>query len=379
MIRINNLIQKRTALTHSIKEHKDVLIIVAGTIVITYFFIYVAYILAKNNFPQSFLGFWNIYDACHYENIAKLGYGTSDVRRVLIAFFPLYPGLMKLFSFVFRDYIVSGLIISNIAYACAALYLYKLVCIESTKDTALRAVMYFSIFPTAYFMHGVYTESLFLALVISCFYYARKERWMIAGILGAFLSATRLSGVIIILSLILEYLHQKNWKIKNIKKDIFWIALVPAGLGSYLVINYFIFSHHFQFLALQKEVWHKTLSFPFEGFWGAFKSVGWKDPTQIITSALSEIVFTTFVFGLIIWMVFKYRPLYTSYAWLTWLFVTSNSYWLSLPRYMLPIFPIFIIMAKWGKNKAVHYCILLFSILFYGTFVARYTQRLWTF
>jgi hypothetical protein len=78
-------------------------------------------------------------------------------------------------------------------------------------------------------------------------------------------------------------------------------------------------------------------------------------------------------------MLFKYRPLYASYSWLTWLIVTTNSYWLSLPRYMLPIFPMFIILAKWGKNKGVHYVILLLSILFYGVFSARYTQGLWTF
>ncbi|MBN2444816.1 MAG: glycosyltransferase family 39 protein [Spirochaetales bacterium] len=379
MLTMNNILKKRSYFYTGLKEYQELILIIGATIVFTYFYTYVAFVLAKNSFPKSFVGFWYIYDACHYVNIAKLGYGTSDVQRVLIVFFPLYPFLIKIFSFVFIDYVLSGIIISNIAYVFAAVYLYKIVCLDFSKDTALRAVIYFSIFPTAYFLHGAYTESLFIALVISCFYYARKEQWMIAGILGAFVSATRLSGIIIILALILEYMHQRKWKIKKINTDIFWIGLVPIGIFTYFIINYIVFGHPFQFLSIQNEVWHKTLSLPTEGFMGAVGSLGWKDPTQIITSALSEIIVTVFVLVLIILMIIKYRPLYTSYSWLTWLVVTSNSYWLSLPRYMLPIFPIFIIMARWGKNKGVHYCITFILLTFYATFAARYTQGLWTF
>ena len=228
-------------------------------------------------------------------------------------------------------------------------------------------------------MHGVYTEALFIALIVSCFYYARKNRWLVSGILGMLASATRLSGILIIIALLLEYLHQKNWKIKEIKIDIFFICLVPLGLCSYLIINYAVFGHPFHFLTLQNEVWHKTLSLPTKGLAGAFGSIGWKEPTQVIISAVSEIVVTLFVFLLILWMLVKYRPLYASYSWLTWLLVTSNSYWLSLPRYMLPIFPIFIIIAKWGKNKGVNFLIILIFLLFYGVFAGRFTQGLWTF
>ncbi|MBN2536619.1 MAG: glycosyltransferase family 39 protein [Spirochaetales bacterium] len=362
-----------------LKEYKELIIIIGATIVITYFFTTVSFMVWRNSYPGSVGGIWYIYDACHYINIVRWFYGTSEEQRVLIVFFPLYPLLIKLFSFVLIDHVLSALVISNIAYAVAALYLFKIVNLDFSRKTAIRAVMYFSVFPTAYFLHAAYTEALFLALVISCFYYARQNRWLIAGILGALVSATRLTGIIIILALLLEYFHQRQWKLKDIKINIIWITLVPLGFCSYLIINYTIFGHPFQFLILQNEVWHKNLSLPILGFFNAIGSLGWKEPSQIITSALAELVVTLFALGLIIWMIFKYRPLYVTYSWLTWLVVTSNSYWLSQPRYMLAIFPVFIIMAKWGKNKGVHYAILFLSILFYGTFAARYTQGLWTF
>jgi len=379
MSSINNSLKKQSLFVNTAKENKELIIIISASIFITYFFTYVAFIIYRNSVPKSIADLWHIYDACHYVNIVRWSYGTADETRVLIVFFPLYPLLIKIFSFVFSDLMVSALIISNIAYTFAAVYLYKIVRLDYSKETSIRAVMYFSVFPTAYFLHAAYTESLFIALVIACFYYARKRHWLFAGILGAFVSATRLSGIVIILALLLEYLHQKNWRLKDIKPEILMIGLVPVGFGSYLALNYYIFGHPFQFLSLQKEVWHKNLDYPLTGFLNAIGSLGWKQPSEMVTSALSEIIVTVFVFGLILWMIYKFRPLYVAYSWLTWLIVTSNSYWLSLPRYMLPIFPMFIILAKWGKNKGVHYFILFLSILFYGIFAARYTQRLWTF
>ena len=42
--------------------------------------------------------------------------------------------------------------------------------------------MFLLIFPTAYFLHIGYTESLFLALVLGSFLAARTDRWWLAGL-----------------------------------------------------------------------------------------------------------------------------------------------------------------------------------------------------
>jgi 4-amino-4-deoxy-L-arabinose transferase-like glycosyltransferase len=65
-------------------------------------------------------------------------------------FLPFYPLLIKLFALIFKNYMLSALIVSNLSYALAAYYLYKLVLLDYPKEDAIRAVFYFSIFPTAY-------------------------------------------------------------------------------------------------------------------------------------------------------------------------------------------------------------------------------------
>jgi hypothetical protein len=192
-------------------------------------------------------------------------------------------------------------------------------------------------------------------------------------------AATRLTGIVIIISLFLEYFHQKNWRIKQIRLDMLYIGFVPLGLIIYFIINYVVFGDPFHFLSLQQEVWYKTLSLPTEGGWNAITSVGWKEPSQIIISALAEVIAVGFTLFFICWMVIKYRPLYTSYCWLTLLVFTSNSYWLSIPRYVLPLFPIYIILAHWSKNKAVCFLIVFIFLSLYALFAGHYTQAHWAF
>ena len=173
-------------------------VIVIVSIVGTFLFAYVSYVLFTDSFPDSIISIWNTWDTLHYLNIAKEGYASSTVneRHILIAFLPLFPLLIKIFSFLFQNYLLSALLVSNIAYIFAVFYLYKLVLLDFNKEDALRSIIYFSIFPTAYFLHAAYTESPYLALTIASFYYARKDKWALSGTLGMLAAATRITGII---------------------------------------------------------------------------------------------------------------------------------------------------------------------------------------
>jgi Gpi18-like mannosyltransferase len=55
-------------------------------------------------------------------------------------------------------------------------------------------IIFLLIFPTAFFLNAVYTESLFLFLSLATFYYALKKNFFSAGIFGFFASLTRLAS-----------------------------------------------------------------------------------------------------------------------------------------------------------------------------------------
>ncbi len=356
---------------------KEILPVIIITILGTYFFSYVSYILIQNLYPESLLGIWTKWDTGNYLTIAENGYGSS--ANTLIAFFPLYPYLTKVFTLLFQNYMLSALVISNLAYAVAAYFLYELVKLDYEKEDALRAIIYLSVFPTAYFLHAAYTESLFLALTISSFYYARNGRWAISGILGMLAAATRITGILLLPVLIVEYLSQKSYKIRNIRPDLLWIGIIGLGLLAYLILNYVVAGDPFYFLEVQQASWSRKIALPYEGFVNAIGGMQGRVPSGALTGDWAEIIFAALGLAGVIYSFFRLRLSYSLYILLTWLLVTSSVIWLSIPRFTLTMFPLFILMALFGRRRGVNFIIIFFSLICFALFLSQFVRFRWAF
>src|SRR5260370_9896434 len=145
------------------------------------------------------------WDTIHYINIAEHGYSYTKETEHLLGFFLLFPFLTKIVSFVFRDFFISGLLISFAASVTAGYFLQKLVSLDGDEhNESDKALWYFYLFPTSYFLVFPYSESLFLALSITSFYFARRRHWLTSGILAALTSATRINGIVLLPALFAE-------------------------------------------------------------------------------------------------------------------------------------------------------------------------------
>jgi len=364
-------------------EKRVILEIIAIILAIKFF----SFILAPlswavlKNQPCDIISLWNRWDAPHFIDIAKNGYTDVGEGRYFIVFLPLYPFLIRLLASVIGYYELSALFISNLASLFAGLYLYKLAKLDCPHSTALKSVFYFSIFPTSYFLIAGYTESLFLFLAIGCFYYARKEKWLSAGVMGMLASATRMTGLVLIPSLLYEFLSQRSKSKSKSVKGIFFLCMISFGFLSYLMLNYIVFENAFMFVEMQKEHWFRYLVPPWEGLLGALWGIFWRDPAGKVLVGGAEIVFGLFgLFCIVYAFVIKLRPSYTIYMLLTWLMVASTSYWLSMPRYMLSMFPIFILFAVIAdKREEWQYVMTIAFLLFFSFFLVLFTQGYWAF
>jgi len=168
------------------------------------------------------------WDGPHYIAIAKNWYVNAGEQRLFIVFLPLYPILIRLTTFDYRYINLSALLISNVSSVVAMVYLFKLAKLDFEDDVAKRAVIYLSVYPTAYFMCAIYTEGLFLALVTACFYYARLGKWSLAGFLGMLASLTRINGLLLLPALLVEYLSQRRWKLNDLDANLFWSSMALA-------------------------------------------------------------------------------------------------------------------------------------------------------
>ena len=205
---------------------------------------------------DDFLNRLSRWDAESYLYIAENGYEAEGPKRFLLVFLPLYPLLTASFAAVFRNYLLSAFFVSTVASLFAALFFRLLVRLDHPEKTAHAAVLFLFIFPTSLFLHIPYTESLFLALVIGCFWAARTEQWLMAGVLGFFACMARVNGIVLIPALAFEALEQ--YKARR-KLDARWacLMLAPAGFGVYLWLNYYLSGSAFKFLDYQRENWHK--------------------------------------------------------------------------------------------------------------------------
>jgi hypothetical protein len=131
------------------------------------------------------LTIWNRWDATHYIDLAQNGYQTVGDAKYWIIFYPLFPWLIRIAAVVFNDYIISALIVVAVASVAAGLLLKQLVKLDYSEQIANYAVWFLFIFPGSGALHTPFTESLFLALAIGSFFAARKDRWALAGLLGA--------------------------------------------------------------------------------------------------------------------------------------------------------------------------------------------------
>ncbi len=193
-------------------------------------------VLWKQSFSglEAFTKIWTVWDGWWYIGIARDGYSALPVNSVDMAnyaFFPLYPALVRLASLAVGDYALSGIIVSNICLLVACYYIYRYVGLDSDQATAKRSVKYLILFPAAFVFSAVLTESLFVALVIACLYYARKGNWLAAGVLGFFVPLARLPGLAIVVPLSYEYVRQNAPSLAALKDHVLQRLAKPDVLA----------------------------------------------------------------------------------------------------------------------------------------------------
>jgi Gpi18-like mannosyltransferase len=170
---------------------------------------------------------WARWDSGWYLTIIKNGYqSNSDISSMMsnIAFYPMYPYLVKLILLPFpasflsdTKIILIGILLSN-AFLLASLFiLYRLVStLFNQADIAKRTVLYLLIFPSSFFFSAFYTEATFLFFAVCAFYFANKRSWIPANVCGFFLALARPLGFLIFLPLVIQYLESLDWKLKKI-------------------------------------------------------------------------------------------------------------------------------------------------------------------
>lgn len=202
-------------------------------------------------------------DGNWYLSIAQLGYDPrpySAERQANWAFFPAYPLLLRAVARLTGDMPVAGVLLSTLLLFPALFLLHRAaLAFGSDAAAADRTVFYVAAFPVSYFFSLPLTESLFLLLTVGSFYAAKRERWLVAGLLGAVASATRVTGVLLFPALVL--LYWETYRTLKPRLNFLPLLLVPAGLLSFMFFLYRTTGNAFAFRDITVEAWGRRPQF----------------------------------------------------------------------------------------------------------------------
>ncbi|MEF3304481.1 mannosyltransferase family protein [Paenibacillus sp. GYB003] len=228
---------------------------------------------------KNYFDLMNQWDAGWYFSISENGYakeptGHAKGDAANWAFFPLYPLGIHFFSrLVSLPIQQSGVILSTISLIVATSYLLKYVTITRNRTIAVIAAVLITYGPYSFYFSSTYTESLFAMLIILTLYNAQQKRWLLCGLFGAFLSATRPTGVLIFIPVLLEIvipIFKEKRNIANVfldlikdSKILFSLLLIPSGLFAYMTFLYFHVGDAFAFSHVQ-IAWDRENGNPFK-------------------------------------------------------------------------------------------------------------------
>jgi len=308
------------------------------------------------------------WDSAFYLDIAKNGYSFKSSGALSnIVFFPLYPFLIKAVSLLTLGHtILAGWIVSTIFLFLALLVLYKLIREFHPEIDPLCPIFFLLIFPTAFFLNSIYTESLFLFLSITTFYFCFKKEFIFAGIFGLLAALTRITGIILFIPLVWEYLNAYGFA-KLLNKKIISIFLIPIGTLAFFLYHKIRFGDFFLFFRVESR-WGRSFRFNPEHFQFLTRP-------QIVNFGL-DLIFVLFALIVCYFIFKKLRVSYGLYTATTLAVALSTGTFMSIGRYILVLFPIYILMAK-PKNNLFKQSYALVSVLLLALYTILFVNGYW--
>jgi hypothetical protein len=336
-----------------------------------------------------FTDIWARWDSDFFLRIAQNGYDDAAA-----AFHPLYPALIAgLGRVFFGHYVLAGLVVSLLCCLGSFVLIHRLAEERLGAEGARRTVLYLAVFPMALFLQAVYSESLFLLLVLAAFALAERNRFAGAGLVAGLAILTRAAGLAL-----LPALGLLAWRHRDRPRALAGIALALPVAALYPVLLWQQVGDPWAFTDAQDR-WHRHLSRagPFGGIWDGVVA-GWRGLEQFVVghgthvtganpmhAAAENVQALAFLVVFLALTVVAWRRLGAPYGLFAALSLAiplsyPSSRWplLSLPRFGLVIFPLFLALAVVTATRPrLHTAVVACSALFLGIAVVQWALWQW--
>lgn len=301
--------------------------------------------VAHKKFPSEANGVFSAWDARHYQFLADHGYQVSGEDAKLVVFFPLYPMLIRLAKIITNSTIYASLLVTAFFSVLAHVLFFIIVNrLFTQKRSKIIALALFFLSPLNVYFFSGYTESLFLFLALLFFILLDEKKYFYACIVGFFASLTRLFGVLFVIPFVLEIIRCRKL---NLFSHLTKALVIVLGFFIYLNINSFLFGDPLYFSSIQKQFWYKFPVNPVTNYLYIVKTS--LVDKSFVTRSVDNIAIATIPVIFLLYLFVRWHAI--RFSWLLWLVanylvVVAQSFSLSSGRYLLILFPLYLMIAE---------------------------------
>jgi Gpi18-like mannosyltransferase len=320
-------------------------------------------------FDRNFLLPWFRWDTFHYVSIALRGYTTMGQS----VWPPLFPLLIALISCVGIHPLESALLISTLA-AIYVFYALQLLAADLSYPEPRNVLFYAITFPVAFYLLAGYSDALFMALSLACFRFLSRKKFWLAGILAILATLTRQMGLLLAVPIVVEGLRGINFRRNQLPLRRIVTVICCA---SFPFLAFILFNVSVQIIMGSGDIFHRfslygkhSLVFPgwgiVQSFINIYKGVSVLNPFSLgIDSLLCLLACILLIMGL----TRKDRiPLsYLAYMGVNLLvilmYLIDNKPLVSSSRYLLVLFPMYFLQAKYWNGRITQDLWFAFSLV----------------
>lgn len=355
---------------------------------------------------EAFTSAWRRWDANAFLAIAHYGYTTTPKR----AYFPLYPALIRLLSWPLGGHFtLAALLVSWLCCWGSYLWFYRLVEREYGERVARYALLFLACCPVSFFLFAPYSEAVFLLVSIGAIERARAGRFWQASALAALGVLSRPTGIILFVPLAWEWgrctpavlrlmarlnasfarrtrqttqaqpptsssparMGQQSTRLSRLA--LLSLTLIPLTLLSYMLYLKVATGNPLAFVA-SESLWGHHLAWPWNTaglFVIAFQRAGQAGAADLFAINILDLLLVLPLPALVIYYTLRRRLLWTGamlyHLGLTALLVAAPispgnipyEVLVSTERYILPAFPLFVLMGHFGAAHPRLYRVFL--------------------
>lgn len=328
--------------------------------------------LTANPSIDEYASHWDFFESLWYADIARHGYVGAGDFQYNTAYFPGLALVMRAGLFVGASPAVTGIIVSIVAGLLAALALGRLT--KLVGGSAEWGVVAWVVAPMAVFLAAPWSEALFAAFAFWAWVMARRKAWVWAGVLAGFASFTRVNGIFLAIALLVMWVTTDR---RAIARGM--ALLIPfAVVGAHFAYLHSLTGSWTEWRDVQTEFWGRHLVDPVTALRTTYDLIWTFTPGAMSTRFIAEIATVAILAALTVVVLWRRWWPEAVYVGLTLVSLATSSFYYSVPRTAVLLFPIWMLIGAWlTRHRWMRWVYLVAGIPSLLLVTVRFSEGQW--